>query len=68
VSLGFRTAVSTFGGLASLIATWLIAVTGGKLSPSLLPDRHGGAQPGALTVIQRRSRCATPVVSAASKA
>jgi MHS family proline/betaine transporter-like MFS transporter len=34
VSLGFSTAVSIFGGLAPLVATWLIAVTGDSLSPS----------------------------------
>jgi MHS family proline/betaine transporter-like MFS transporter len=34
VSFGFSTAVSIFGGLAPLIATWLIAKTGDPLSPS----------------------------------
>ena len=34
VSLSFSTAVSIFGGLAPLVATWLIAVTGDGLSPS----------------------------------
>jgi MHS family proline/betaine transporter-like MFS transporter len=34
VSLGFSTAVSIFGGLAPLVATWLIAATGDSLSPS----------------------------------
>jgi MHS family proline/betaine transporter-like MFS transporter len=34
VSLGFSTAVSIFGGLAPLVATWLIATTGDSLSPS----------------------------------
>ena len=34
VSFGFSTAVSIFGGLAPLIATWLIAQTGDPLSPS----------------------------------
>src|SRR5271170_3209834 len=34
VALGFSTAVSIFGGLTPLIATWLIAVTGDPLSPS----------------------------------
>ena len=34
VSLGFSTAVSVFGGLAPLVATWLIAATGDSLSPS----------------------------------
>jgi MHS family proline/betaine transporter-like MFS transporter len=31
---GFSTAVSIFGGLAPLVATWLIAATGDSLSPS----------------------------------
>ena len=34
VSFGFSIAVSIFGGLAPLVATWLIAVTGDPLSPS----------------------------------
>ena len=34
VSLSFSTAVSVFGGLAPFVATWLIAATGDKLSPS----------------------------------
>ena len=34
VALGFSTAVSIFGGLAPLVATWLIAATGDSLSPS----------------------------------
>jgi len=34
VSLSFSTAVSIFGGLAPLIATWLIAQTGDSLAPS----------------------------------
>jgi MHS family proline/betaine transporter-like MFS transporter len=34
VALSFSTAVSIFGGLAPLVATWLIAATGDSLSPS----------------------------------
>ena len=34
MSLGFSIAVSIFGGLAPLIATWLIVETGDPLSPS----------------------------------
>src|SRR5947207_6577949 len=34
VSLGYSTAVSIFGGLAPLVATWLIARTGDTLLPS----------------------------------
>jgi hypothetical protein len=35
VSFGFSKAVSIFGGLAPLVATWLIAQTGDSLSPSV---------------------------------
>jgi len=34
VSLGYSVSVSVFGGLAPLVATWLIAQTGDPLSPS----------------------------------
>jgi MHS family proline/betaine transporter-like MFS transporter len=34
VSLGYSISVSIFGGLAPLVATWLIAQTGNPLSPS----------------------------------
>ena len=34
VALGYSISVSIFGGLAPLVATWLIAVTGDALSPS----------------------------------
>ncbi len=34
VSLSYSASVSIFGGLAPLVATWLIAVTGDKLAPS----------------------------------
>lgn len=34
VALGYSVSVSVFGGLAPLVATWLIAATGDSLSPS----------------------------------
>src|SRR5580704_16772075 len=34
VALGYSISVSVFGGLAPLVATWLIAATGDSLSPS----------------------------------
>jgi len=34
VALGYSASVSVFGGLAPLVATWLIAQTGDPLSPS----------------------------------
>ena len=45
VSFGFSIAVSIFGGLAPLIATWLIVKTGDPLSPSYYLIVHRAAQP-----------------------
>src|SRR5207237_6716585 len=53
VALGYSVSVSVFGGLAPLVATWLIAQTGDPLSPSyylivsalLISDRERPAQP-----------------------
>jgi MFS transporter, MHS family, proline/betaine transporter len=56
VALSFSTAVSIFGGLAPLIATWLIAVTGDKLSPSYYLVFSAALSLAALIAIQRRSR------------
>jgi MHS family proline/betaine transporter-like MFS transporter len=56
VSLSFSTAVSIFGGLAPLIATWLIAVTGDQLSPSYYLIFSALLSLIALIAIQRRSR------------
>jgi MFS transporter, MHS family, proline/betaine transporter len=56
VSLSFGTAVSVFGGLAPFVATWLIAVTGDKLSPSYYLIFTALLSLLALTMIQRRSR------------
>ena len=59
VSLGFSTAVSIFGGLAPLVATWLIAATGDSLSPSYYLIFTALLSLFALMAIQRRSRRAT---------
>jgi MHS family proline/betaine transporter-like MFS transporter len=56
VALGFSTAVSIFGGLAPLIATSLIAVTGDKLSPSYYLVVTALLSLVALVAIERRSR------------
>jgi MFS transporter, MHS family, proline/betaine transporter len=56
VALSFSTAVSIFGGLAPLIATALIAMTGDKLSPSYYLIFSALLSLVALTAIQRRSR------------
>ena len=56
VSLSFSTAVSIFGGLAPLIATWLIAVTGDTLSPSYYLIFTALLSLVALMAIQWRSR------------
>ena len=55
VSLGFSTAVSIFGGLAPLIATWLIARTGNPLSPSYYLVVTAAMSAAALAGIQRRA-------------
>jgi MFS transporter, MHS family, proline/betaine transporter len=56
VSFGFSTAVSVFGGLAPLVATWLIAQTGDPLSPSYYLIFTALLSLVALIAIQRRSR------------
>jgi MHS family proline/betaine transporter-like MFS transporter len=56
VALGFSTAVSIFGGLAPLVATWLIAVTGDSLSPSYYLIFTAALSLIALIAIQRRGR------------
>jgi MHS family proline/betaine transporter-like MFS transporter len=56
VSFGFSTAVSIFGGLAPLVATWLIAQTGDPLSPSYYLIFTALLSLAALIAIQRRSR------------
>jgi MHS family proline/betaine transporter-like MFS transporter len=56
VSLGFSTAVSVFGGLAPLVATWLIATTGDSLSPSYYLIGTALLSLFALFAVQSRSR------------
>jgi MFS transporter, MHS family, proline/betaine transporter len=56
VSLSFSTAVSIFGGLAPLVATWLIAQTGDSLSPSYYLILTALLSLIALIAIQRRRR------------
>jgi len=63
VSLGFSTAVSIFGGLAPLVATWLIAATGDSLSPSYYLIFTALLSLFALMVIQWRSRRATQALA-----
>jgi MHS family proline/betaine transporter-like MFS transporter len=62
VSLGYSVSVSVFGGLAPLIATWLIARTGDPLSPSYYLIFTALLSLIALIAIQRRSRRATPAL------
>ena len=44
VAFSYSISVTIFGGFAPFVATWLIAQTGDRLSPSLLPDVHRAAQ------------------------
>jgi MHS family proline/betaine transporter-like MFS transporter len=60
VSLSFSTAVSIFGGLAPLVATWLIAATGDSLSPSFYLIATALLSLSALMAVQRRSRRVIP--------
>jgi MFS transporter, MHS family, proline/betaine transporter len=63
VSLGFSTAVSVFGGLAPLIATWLIAATGDNLSPSYYLIVTALLSLFALMAIQSRGRRGTLAIA-----
>src|SRR4029077_16956340 len=54
VSFGFSTAVSVFGGLAALVAPWLIARPGDPLSPSYYLIFTALLSLVALIAIQRR--------------
>jgi MFS transporter, MHS family, proline/betaine transporter len=56
VALGYSVSVSVFGGLAPLVATWLIAATGDSLSPSYYLIFTALLSLCALMAIQRRSR------------
>jgi MHS family proline/betaine transporter-like MFS transporter len=64
VALSFSIAVSIFGGLAPLVATWLIAATGDSLSPSYYLIFTAALSLVALIAIQWRRRHATQVISA----
>jgi MHS family proline/betaine transporter-like MFS transporter len=68
VSLGYSLSVSIFGGLAPLTATWLIAITGDKLSPSYYLIFSALLSLAALTAIQRRRRRSRAELDAASAA
>src|SRR4029077_11434461 len=56
VALGYSISVSVFGGLAPLIAAWLIAQTGDPLSPSYYLIFTGLLSLIALIAIQWRAR------------
>src|SRR5580692_544517 len=64
VALSFSIAVSIFGGLAPLVATWLIEATGDSLSPSYYLIFTAALSLLALVAIQWRRRHATQVISA----
>src|SRR5436190_9849982 len=64
VSFGFSTAVWIFGGLAPLVATWLIAQTGDPLSPSYYLIFTALLSLVALVAIQWRRRRATRLIPA----
>ena len=64
VSFGFSMAVSIFGGLAPLVATWLIAKTGDPLSPSYYLIFAALLSLCALMAIQSRRRRMTQPISA----
>ena len=56
VALGYSVSVSIFGGLAPLVATWLIAQTGDPLSPSYYLIFTALLSLAALVAIQWRAR------------
>src|SRR5437763_3991620 len=56
VALGYSVSVSVFGGLAPLVATWLIATTGDPLSPAYYLVFTALLSLAALIAIQRRTR------------
>jgi MFS transporter, MHS family, proline/betaine transporter len=64
VALSFSIAVSIFGGLAPLVATWLIAATGDSLSPSYYLIFTAALSLVALIAIQWRRRRVTQLTSA----
>jgi MFS transporter, MHS family, proline/betaine transporter len=64
VALGYSVSVSVFGGLAPLVATWLIAQTGDPLSPSYYLIFTALLSLIAVTAIQWRGRRATQLTPA----
>ena len=67
VALGYSVSVSVFGGLAPLVATWLIARTGDPLSPSYYLIVCALLSLFALVAIQRHqiaARALTPAAAA----
>jgi MFS transporter, MHS family, proline/betaine transporter len=64
VALSYSTSVSIFGGLAPLVATWLIAQTGDPLSPSYYLIVAALFSLAALIAIRRRSRRLSRTISA----
>jgi MHS family proline/betaine transporter-like MFS transporter len=66
VALGYSVSVSVFGGLAPLVATWLIAQTGDPLSPSYYLIGCALLSLFALVAIQRRQTSARRLAPAAA--
>jgi MHS family proline/betaine transporter-like MFS transporter len=66
VALGYSISVSVFGGLAPLVATWLIAATGDSLSPSYYLIFAALLSLFALMGIQLRSRRAPQALAQAA--
>jgi len=66
VALGYSVSVSVFGGLAPLVATWLISQTGDSLSPSYYLVFCGLLSLVALMAIQRRARAQPGLVPSAA--
>lgn len=66
VALGYSVSVSVFGGLAPLVATWLIAQTGDPLSPSYYLIACALLSLFALVAIQRRDTAARRLALAAA--
>jgi MHS family proline/betaine transporter-like MFS transporter len=64
VALSFSIAVSIFGGLAPLVATWLIEATGDSLSPSYYLIFTAALSLLALVAIQWRRRRVAQLTSA----
>jgi MHS family proline/betaine transporter-like MFS transporter len=65
VALGYSVSVSVFGGLAPLVATWLILQTGDPLSPSYYLIVTALLSLFALVAIQRRQTLARGLTPAA---